>query len=78
MRNINAKEFKKAMVEADIDSYLQLEEATGLNRSTLSSIVKGEQKPSYETMATLADALHITYEEIGRIFFTNELADMQN
>lgn len=74
MRCIDAKEFKKAMVEANIDSYLQLEEATGLNRSTLSSIVKGEQKPSYDTICALADALHLTYTELGRIFFTNELA----
>ncbi|MBO7426224.1 MAG: helix-turn-helix transcriptional regulator [Clostridiales bacterium] len=74
MRNIDAKEFKKAMVESNIDSYLQLEEATGLNRSTLSSIVKGEQKPSYDTIGVLADALHLTYEELGRIFFTKELA----
>lgn len=74
MRNIDSKEFKKAMVEANIDSYLQLEEATGLNRSTLSNIVKGEQNPSYDTMAVLVDALHLTYEEIGRIFFANELS----
>lgn len=74
MRNIDSKEFKKAMVEANIDSYLQLEESTGLNRTTLSNIVKGEQKPSYDTIVVLADSLHLTYEEIGRIFFTNELA----
>ena len=74
MRNIDSKEFKKAMVEANLDSYLQLEESTGLNRTTLSNIVKGEQKPSYDTIVVLADSLHLTYEEIGRIFFTNELA----
>lgn len=74
MRSVDAKEFKKAMIEADIESYLQLEAVTGINRSTLSGIVKGEQKPSYDTMIALADGMHLKYDEIGRIFFAKELA----
>ena len=74
MRGIDAKMFKKAMIDADFDSYLQLEETTGINRSTLTNILKGEQKPSYDTIEKLADALHLQYDEIGAIFFARELA----
>lgn len=73
MRNIDVKMFKKAMIDADFDNYIQLEERTGVNRSTLTNILKGEQKPSYDTIEKLADAFHLRYDEIGAIFFAQEL-----
>lgn len=73
MRYVDSKALKKAMVEVGIDSYIQLEEASGVYRSTLSSIVKGEQKPSYDTVVALTDTLHLRYDEIGSIFYANEL-----
>lgn len=73
MRYVDSKALKKAMVEVGMDSYLQLEEASGVYRSTLSNIIKGEQKPSYDTMVALADTLHLRYDEIGSIFFANEV-----
>ncbi len=76
MRNVDSKAFKKAMIEAEKDTFIKLEEATSINRSTLSAIAKGEQNPSYETIAVLADALSLTYEEIGCIFFSRELTQM--
>ena len=78
MRTVDAKEFRKAMIEADIDSFTKLEEVTKVAKETASAIVKGEQKPSYGTIVALADGLHLKYDEIGRIFFANELAQMQN
>ncbi len=77
MRTVDAKEFKKAMIEADIDSFTQLEEVTGVYKGTASAIVKGDQKPSYDTIVAFADGMHLKYDEIGRIFFANELAQMQ-
>lgn len=77
MRTFDTKEFKKAMIDADMDSFVELEASTKINRNTLSSYAKGEQKPSYDSIAALADALHLTYEELGRIFFYNELAQEQ-
>jgi transcriptional regulator with XRE-family HTH domain len=74
MRNIDSKAFRKAMIDADFENLVQLEEGTQVNKITLSNIIKGDQKPSYDTIAKLADAFHLTYEEIGRIFFTNDLA----
>lgn len=73
MRNVDTKILKKAMIDADIESLLELEKVTGVNRNTLSSIFRGDQKPSYDTMAVLADVLHLTYKEIGRIFFGLDL-----
>ena len=73
MRGINAKEFKKAMIEANIDSYTELSDITGIDKTTISSILKGERNPSYDTLVKFIDALHLTYEEIGIIFFYNEL-----
>ena len=74
MRSIDSKELKKAMINVDLDSFVKLEEETGIHKSTLSDIVKNERKPSYESISVLADALHLSYAEIGRIFFANELA----
>ena len=73
MRSIDTKAFKKAMIDADFENYIQLESATGINRCTLTNILKGDQKPSYDTMEKLADVLHLKYCEIGAIFFANEL-----
>ena len=77
MRSIDSKELKKAMINVDLDSFVKLEEETGIHKSTLSDIVKNERKPSYESISVLADALHLSYAEIGRIFFANELAETQ-
>ena len=77
MRSINAKEFKKAMIEANIDSYTELSDVTGLDKTSISSIVKGERNPNYDTIVKFIEALHLTYEEIGIIFFANELTGTQ-
>ena len=77
MRTINSKAFKKAMIDADCDTFGALEERTGINRTSLSDYAKGAQKPTYESMAKLADALCLKYEEIGSIFFYNQLAETE-
>ena len=77
MRGIDVKLFKKAMIDADIDSYTKVEELTGVNRSTLTNLLKGEQKPSYDTIERIADVFHLKYGEIGAIFFANELTGRQ-
>lgn len=77
MRSVNSREFRKAMIDVDCTTFGELETETGIDRNTLSNIAKGGQKPSYETIVKLADAFHLTYEEVGRIFFYNELAEVQ-
>lgn len=78
MRKIDSKEFKKIMIDVDMDSFTKLAEETGIHVTTLSDIANNERKPSWETVTKLADALHLTYEEIGKIFFAQELASTQN
>ena len=77
MRKVDSKEFKKAMINVDVDSFAQLAKMTEIHCTTLSNVVNNEQKPSYDTIAQLADTFHLTYEEIGRIFFSQELAQTQ-
>ena len=75
MRKIDSKAFKKAMIDADCDTYDKLYKRTGINRNALSDYVMGNQKPSYDSMVKLADELNLTYEEIGTIFFHIDLQD---
>lgn len=77
MRNVDSKAFKKAMIDADCDTYGQLSEKTGINRMALSDYASGAQKPSYDSIAKMADALCLNYEEIGHIFFANVLAELK-
>ena len=74
MRFVDTKAFKKAMIDADCESFVQLEEKSGVDKITLSNIANNKQKPSYDTMAKLADTLHLSFVEIGEIFFYQELA----
>lgn len=77
MRSVNSKEFRKAMIDADYDSFGKLEADTGIDRASLSNYAKGVVKPSYDSICKLADAFHLKYDEIGRIFYYNELAEVQ-
>ena len=75
MRNVNSKEFQKAMIDAECSTLIELEKKTGINRVSLSNFIKGETKPSYDSIAALSDTLSLSYEEIGRIFFTREITE---
>lgn len=77
MRVVNAKEFKKAMIEADCDNYGQLSEVCGINRTALGAFVSGDQKPSYDSISKLAEAMNLTYEDIGVIFFSVPITELQ-
>ena len=77
MREIDTKEFKKAMIDADCDTYGQLSDKTGINRMTLSDYASGAQNPSYDSIAKLADVMNLTYEQIGSIFFHLDLATLK-
>ena len=77
MRQVDSKALKKAMIDGNCDSFVQLSQETGIDKITLSNVCNGKQKPSYDTIVKLADTLHLRYEEIGAIFFYRELADTQ-
>ena len=73
MRSVNTKLFRVAMINADIKTFGELEEKTGINRSTLGDIARGDQKPSYDTIVKIAEACGLAYEGIGRVFFDDGL-----
>ena len=74
MRSVDSKAFKKAMIDANCESFVQLEKESGVDKITLSNIANNKQKPSYDSIVKLADALHLSFVEIGEIFFYQELA----
>ena len=75
MRSVNTKEFKHAMIDDDYHTLATLAAASGVDQASLSCISRGERKPSWETIVAIAEALHLTYEGIGRVFFYNEVTD---
>ena len=77
MRSIDTKGFRKAMIDADCNTLGDLERESGIDKSSLSSILNGGRLPSYESIAKLSDAIHLSYEEVGCIFFYNDLAKMK-
>lgn len=74
MRFVDTKAFKKAMIDANCESFVQLEKESGVDKITLSNIANNKQKPSYDSIVKLADSLHLSFVEIGEIFFYQELA----
>jgi transcriptional regulator with XRE-family HTH domain len=74
-RSVNPKEFRRAMIEADYDTFVSLSAASGIDQASLSCIARGERKPSWETIAAISEALHLTYDAIGRVFFYSKVTD---
>jgi len=75
MRKVNTKELKKAMIDVDCTTYAALSAASGIDQTSLSCLVRGERKPSWDSIAAISEALHLTYDGIGRIFFSSEVTD---
>ena len=77
-RYVDTVELRKAMAEARINSISALSEATGVNRNTLSDILRDKIRPSGTVIEKIAKALSLEAEPVGRIFFTYGLAEMQD
>lgn len=71
--NINTKELKKAMIDADLDNIQKLSDKSGVNRNTVGEIVNGDRFPSSEVMQKIAIALNLSHERAGLIFFAPQL-----
>lgn len=66
-------ELKKLMVENGLDKIIDLSEASGIDRNTLSKVVGGDIQPSSLVMDKLVSTLNIEPEIAGKIFFTQNL-----
>lgn len=66
-------ELKKSMVDAGLDKIIDLAEASGIDRNTLSRVISGDMQPSSNVMDKLVLALKLSPERAGHIFFNPNL-----
>ena len=66
-------ELKKSMVDAGLDKIINLSNASGIDRNTLSKIINGDAQPSSNVMDKLVLALELSPERAGQIFFNPHL-----
>lgn len=69
-------ELKKAMAENQIDTIGELAKKSKVSRNTVGRIVNGKEQPSANVMYKLAEALKLTPERAGEIFFAVNLRKM--
>ncbi len=62
--------FKKLMIEKGLEKIADLSAASGVDRTILGRILNGKVQPSADAMYKLADALCMTPEQAGSIFFS--------
>lgn len=64
---------KKLMIDNGIKTTVELSEISGIDRNVLGATLSGSKRPSSRTMYALVKALHISPEDAGKIFFTDNL-----
>ena len=72
--NVDVKELRKAMIDAKITTITGLADAAGVDRNTISAVLNGKAKPSAPVIEKISNALFLSGEDIGRIFFNQNLA----
>ena len=73
---VNTIELQKAMVEAGLMKLKDLSTASGIDRNTLSKVIRGKIFPSSNVMYSLASVLKLSEEKAGMIFFNKNLLIM--
>lgn len=71
---VDTAELKKAMINAGINTAVELSERSGVNRNTVGGILNGDIRPSSAVIEKIARALSLDGNDIGRIFFKSQLA----
>jgi len=71
---VDTAELKKAMINAGINTAVELSERSGVNRNTVGGILNGDVRPSSTVIEKIAMALSLDGNDIGRIFFKSQLA----
>lgn len=66
-------ELKKAMIDAGFDKIINLSDASGIDRNTLSKVINGDTQPSSNVMDKLVSTLQLSPEKAGKIFFNQNL-----
>ncbi len=75
MRKISTDtiELRKLMVEKGYLTISKLSKDSGIDRNTLSKILKEKKQPSSTVMYRLSDVLQMTDTQAGEIFFSEKL-----
>lgn len=74
MYAVDVKELKHLLVDNDLPTIESIAEKTGVNRNTISGVLNGSVYPSSMVMQKIVDALGLTAEQAGKIFFAKKLA----
>jgi transcriptional regulator with XRE-family HTH domain len=71
---VNTIELRKAMIEKNITTIEGLAKEAGVDRNTIGGILNGKTKPTSTIIEKIASALDLDGPDIGRIFFSRNLA----
>lgn len=72
--SVNTTELRKAMIENGFLTIGELAETAKVDRNTVGGILNGKARPSLNVIEKIANALTLNGDDVGRIFFDNELA----
>ncbi len=70
---VDTTALRKLMIDNGFDTIISLEKASGVNRNTISGILKETIRPSVQVMDALAAALKMSPTTAGSVFFAPDL-----
>lgn len=73
MFNTDTKALRKLMIDHEIGSIQQMSEMCKISRKTLSDVVNGKKRPTSNVISAIAQTLDLKSEDIGHIFFVEEV-----
>lgn len=74
MYGINVMLLRQKMLENGFINIVDLAKAANVSRDTISKMLAGKTKPQTNVMYAIANALKLTCEEAGKIFFAHIVA----
>lgn len=74
MYGINVMLLRQKMLENGFINIVDLAKAANVSRDTISKMLAGKAKPQTNVMYAIANALKLTCEEAGKIFFARIVA----
>lgn len=74
MYGINVMLLRQKMLENGFINIVDLAKAANVSRDTIGKMLAGKTKPQTNVMYAIANALKLTCEEAGKIFFARIVA----
>ena len=76
-RSTNTIALKKIMIDQGLERIIELSNASGISRNTLSNVLNGKSQPSADVMGKLIATLKMQPSRAGEIFFDSNLHNAQ-